>query len=136
MLFQKENIFSPKKPFNDKINFGIEILRAYISFSIIVIHFLKRKYNTNFFIRFMIRGLPFYVPTFFLISFYFSYNVFTSKNIDKIRERFIRVMIPYIFWQIFIWIRDIIHEKKSLDFKLFKHLFIQLCIGYDFYGVF
>ena len=136
MVFQKKNIFLPQKPFNDKINLGIEILRTYMSFSIIIIHFLKRKYNTNFFIRFMIRGLPFYVPTFFLLSFYFSYNIFTAKNIVKIRERFIRILIPYIIWPIFIWIRDLIHEKKSFHFKLFKHLFIQLLIGFDFYAVF
>ena len=114
MVFQKKNIFLPQKPFNDKINLGIEILRAYMSFSIIIIHFLKRKYNTNFFIRFMIRGLPFYVPTFFLLSFYFSYNIFTAKNIVKLRERFIRILIPYLIWPIFIWIRDIIHEKKII----------------------
>lgn len=136
MKLKKERIFLHKIFFNDKINLGIEILRTYMSFSIVVLHFLKIKFNTNFFTRFMIRGLPFYVPTFFLISFYFSYNLFTSKNIVKIKDRFIRILIPYTIWPIVLWFRDIIHKKKSFRLKYFKHIFLQLLIGFDFYPVF
>ena len=81
-----------------KINLGIEILRAYMSFSIVILHFLTNEYKTTFFIKFIFYCFPFYVPTFFLISFYFIFNTISSKNIIKIKERFIRILIPSIYY--------------------------------------
>lgn len=125
---------------NKSTNLGIEILRAYMSFSIVILHFLKYPYNTNNFTKFVFYCQPFYVRIFFLISFYFSYNTFISRNIAKIKERFIRVLIPYIFWPVFIWIWNIINNYKTInrDYMLiqFKSLFLQILIGCDFYPVF
>lgn len=120
------------------INLGIEILRAILASSIVIRHFLKPEYNNNFLTNLIFHCQPFYVPTFFIISFYFSYNTFISKNIIKIKERFIRILIPYTIWPIFLWVRKIIYNYKNiiLNINLFEGIFFQLLIGYDFYAVF
>lgn len=120
-----------------KINLGIELLRTILSFFILSRHFLKIEYKTTFLAEFIFYVQPFYVPTFFLISFYFSYNTFQSRNINKIKFRFIRILIPYTIWPILLWLRFIIFVNKSieLNINIFKSIFFQLLIGYDFYAV-
>ena len=95
--------YSPKKINN--INFGIETLRTILSFFILTRHFLKKQFITNYLTRFIFYAQPFYVPLFFLISFYFSFNTFASRNINKIKLRFTRILIPYVIWPIILWIR-------------------------------
>ena len=54
-----------------KINLGIEVLRMILSFFIVVIHCCN-SHNSNLkILHFHSRYSPFYVPTFFLISFFF-----------------------------------------------------------------
>lgn len=64
------------------------------------------------------------------MAFYFSYNSFISKNIDKIKGRFKRLLIPYILWPIIIYLQKAIynykHRKKE---KLFRILIYQIIIG-------
>ena len=77
-----------------KLYLGTEILRMILSFFIVVVH-LHNKNGTNIIFKsFAILNLEFYVPTFFIISFYFSYKIFVSENINKIKQRFIRIL-PY-----------------------------------------
>ena len=130
-------IFLLNANFNKNINLGIELLRTLISFSIVILHFLKTEYRTNNLIKFIFHAQTFYVPTFFLISFNFSFNTFISKKISKIKERFIRILIPYTIWPIFLWLRKTIKVSKNIRFnyKTFKPIIIQLLIGYDFYAV-
>ena len=119
------------------INLGIELLRMILSFFIVTRHFLKLKYKNTFLTEFIFYAQPFYVPLFFLISFYFSYKTFSSRNIDKIKLRFIRILIPYIIWPTLLWIR--FNKSHLISFKynlnMFKSIFYQLLIGYDFYAV-
>jgi hypothetical protein len=64
------------------------------------------------------------------MAFYFSYNSFISKNIDKIKDRFKRLLIPYILWPIIIYLQKTIynykHRKKE---KLFRILIYRIIIG-------
>ena len=135
----KKSIESHRKILIDKkINLGIEILRAYICFSIIIIHFLNNEEKNKIFMKFIFHCYPFYVPTFFLISFYFSYNIISSKNIKKIKERFIKILVPYIIWPLFLWILTITLNYKSIKFnyEIIRSIYMQLLIGYYFYRVF
>ena len=127
--------YSPKKINN--INFGIETLRTILSFFILTRHFLKKEFITNYLTRFIFYAQPFYVPLFFLISFYFSFNTFSSRNINKIKLRFTRILIPYVIWPIILWIRNNKSNIFRFDFNsnMFKSIFFQLLIGYDFYAV-
>ena len=116
---------------------GIEILRAILAFFIVVRHLYKLDCETKYLTKFIFHCQPFYVPTFFLISFYFSFETFYSKNIKKIKERFKRILVPYLIWPIILWIRYIIVDcKVKFGQNLLKDLVIQLLIGYGFYGVF
>jgi peptidoglycan/LPS O-acetylase OafA/YrhL len=85
------------KKYNDKtkikkIYLGTEILRMILSFLIVVIHLHNKRGSETKFKSFSTLNMHFYVPTFFIISFYFSYKIFVSKNINKIKQRFIRIL--------------------------------------------
>ena len=121
-----------------KIYLGTEILRMILSFLIVVVHFHNKRESKIKLKSFASLNLEFYVPTFFIISFYFSYKLFVLKNIYKIKQRFRRILIPYIIWPIISWIRynffNILHKKK--DKQIFKNLYYQLLVGDGFYGIF
>ena len=61
-----------------KLYLGIEILRMIFAFIILFFHCMNE------------------ITIFFIISFYFSYNSFSLKKISKIKERFKRLLVPYI----------------------------------------
>ena len=114
------------------INLGIQILRMIFCFNIVVYHCIDIQYHTNIFIYFICRiAVEYYVPTFFLISFYFSYNTFASKNIFKIKERLLRILIPYVIWPFLFWIKYIyVNYKYGIEYtNKYKDLFHQLLIG-------
>lgn len=89
-----------------KIYLGIEILRMILSFLIVIVHFYNKNYAKTTILKFPFKNLCFYIPTFFVISFYFSNNSFISRNIPKINLRFKRILIPYCIWPILFWIRS------------------------------
>jgi len=120
------------------IHTGIQILRMVFSFNIVVFHCIGNK-NQNIFIYFICRiAVYYYVPTFFLISFYFSYKTFTSRDIIKLRERILRILIPYIIWPCLFWIKySIINFIKGFhDINKYKDLFHQLLLGKPILPVF
>lgn len=77
------------------INLGIELLRMIISFFIVIYHIYPRNVKTII-SSFIFYFLGFYTSIFFLISFYFSFKMFSSGNITKFKERLIRLFLPYI----------------------------------------
>ena len=95
-----------------KIFLGLEILRMIFAFSIVFFHCLSRGfYSDTFFINlseFVTVGLN----TFFIMAFYFSYDSFISKNVKKIKDRFKRLLIPYILWPIIIYIQKTIYNYE------------------------
>lgn len=64
--------------------------------------------------------LYYHIPTFFIISFYFTYNTLISFNINKIKLRFERLLIPYFSWSFISWLLINIH---LLSFKIFLNTF-------------
>lgn len=117
-----------------RINLGIQLLRMILSFLIVLVHNL-RVTNSTIIIRVY---LPYYVPCFFFIALYFSYNTFISRNILKIKERLIRILIPYIGWSILIWIRNnyLYYRYNIKRNYLFKNIYYQLLIGCGVHGIF
>lgn len=117
---------------NKKINYSFELLRLILCFWVVLHHFCK---NVN-----KIKG-RFHVPTFMIMSFYFHYNTLKAKNISKLKQRFQRILIPYIVWAIFIFILNnilselygFILKKKNLELK---DLVLQLIFGSHFHLVF
>ena len=115
-------------------NLGLELLRMILSYWIIVIHCLssatlKRKIERH----------NYHVPCFVFISFYFLYKILVMRNINIIKSRFERLLIPYIVWPSIIWFTNNIifiifktnRFERMLTFYDFK---IQILVGRGFHG--
>ena len=109
-----------KKEIYKKINknYGLQILRMILCFWIIIFHCCK---IINPSLRKFIYSL-FHVPTFIVISFYFFFNNLYNRNIAKIKQRFIRLLIPYIIWPIILLIMNNLSIKFEIKGKYEKNL--------------
>ena len=142
LKFKKEKLVNYKinkknlKKSIKKINLGIELLRMILSFLIVLVHFYGNKKSKFYF--FLFQNLSYYVPCFFFISFYLSYKIFTSRNIEKIKERYTRILIPYMGWPILFWIKNnylyYIYEIKGNI--LIKNIYYQILVGCGIHGIF
>lgn len=119
-------------------NSGIELLRMILSFWIVLFHCIKvkNKYLIN-----IIFKKRFHVPTFIFISFYFLYNNLCNRNINKMKSRLERLLIPYIILPLIVWTFNnslyfIIKYNRFNRVLKFYDLIIQLIIGRKFIGVF
>lgn len=122
---------------NTKINYGIQILRIIMSFIVLYHHCFNINKTNHKILKFLFYSCPFCVPTFFIISYYFSYYIIISKNINKIKSRLERLVMPYFFYPIlfyvinwFLNIFDITKKDKFFD------LLIQIICGKGIYIVF
>lgn len=118
-------------------NSGIEILKTILTFLILVYHCSDKDLSDNKIIVAFMEIFPFYFPTYFLINFYFSYFIFSSRNITRIKLRFTRLVIPYIIWPfIFLSIKVLTYKKNIPINKITYDSFSQLIIGRGIYFVF
>lgn len=85
-------------------NIGIAILKVCLSFMVIITHIYDKKIVQQY-----IYILYYHIPTFFLLSFFYNFNTLNSFNINKIKLRFERVVIPYLSWCIIYWILNNIY---------------------------
>ena len=60
----------------------------------------------------MIKYLSTHVPSFFIMSFYFTSSHLSTLKIKKILERLMRLLIPYIGWPLIIRKINKIFNKK------------------------
>ena len=124
--FDKQiNNFKYKKTNQKKIreyNVGIGIIRVILSFMVVFDHLYDVQKKQKF-----IPLLHCHIPTFFVISFYFNYNTLTSFNIEKIKIRFERLLIPYFLWSVISWI--IFNFYYYILNKNVKHTFIDFIIN-------
>ena len=122
-LRTNENNELINKNVKKEYNLGIEILRVFLSFMVVLDHlYNKKKLKKYYYI------LYYHIPSFFLISFFFTYNTLTSFNLQKIKLRFERLIIPYIGWSIMAFIlKNIYYYLFNLNYThnlkgLVKHL--------------
>ena len=122
----KKNFFTKYK----SINFGIEILRMILCFWVITFHYSGKKIK----FKYKIITHFYHVPTFFFISFYLTYKIFTLKSIIKIKQRFERLIIPYITIPIiFLIIKFFSSDFKKNIKNILLDLYVQYITGYYFY---
>jgi hypothetical protein len=133
---QFKNLHSIKS--KKKIYLGIEILRMFLSFFIVVVHAFNKYYARSKILLFPFNALFYYIPTFFVISFFFNYKTFVRKNLDKIKERFLRILIPYYIWPTIFFIRyhSFNYLNGIIESDKLKNLYYQYLIGDGFHGVF
>lgn len=123
---------------NKNKNLGLQLLRMILSFFIVLYHCCNVK---NKILCILLFKKPFHVSSFFLISFYFYYNVILARNIYKIKLRFLRILIPYIIWPLIFYIfNNSFYSCFGLSLyknKLsFKDLIIQIILGRNYHQVF
>lgn len=121
-----------------KLNVGIQILRMLFSFHILIFHCINRKLYSSKIILFIVERVDIDLGIFFIMSFYYSYHSFTSMNIVKIKQRFYRLLIPYIIWPLFFFTLHnfslyLNGKKKYIKSNL---LYYQLLVGNGIHFVF
>ena len=116
---------------------NLAVLRIYLSFLVVSSHCFKPKPEITKKILVKIIYNAIHVPTFYLLSFYFSYNFFITKNIKKIKIRFQRLLIPYFVWPIIIWLTNnlLSFSYDKIHIISFKNLILQLLTGHYFVTV-
>ena len=97
---------SNKKAINR--NLGIESLRVISCFWVVLYHCMS---NNNSNITNFIKSKKYHVPSFFFISFYYLYPIVCLRNVEKMKYRLKRLLIPYTFWIFIFWI---IYESSFL----------------------
>ena len=117
------------------IDLGIDILRVILCLWVVFVHYVDIHID-HFLIK---KGV--HVPTFFLLSFYLYYKSLSKRYIDKIVNRFKRILIPYIGWVIIIYIINnlfiIFFSVGIYQYKLrIKDVFLQILTGSIYYKVF
>ena len=80
-------------------NYGIAVLRIILAFMVVLDHFYEKKK-----LKRIIHILYYHIPTFFLLSFFYTNNSFSKFNITKIKLRFERLAIPYFCWSLISWV--------------------------------
>ena len=125
-----ESINKPKK-----LLLGIEILRMTFAFFILFFHCKNNNIYSMNFTSYLNEIVEIGLTQFFIISFYFSYNSFISKNIYKIKERFKRLLVPYVIWPIIVFLLQVLFYS-NYDVKQSKFLINQFLIGNGIYCIF
>jgi len=116
---------------NNHKNLGIEILRMILCLWVITFHFAGMKNK----LKYKILKTFFHVPTFMLISFYFTYNTFISNDIIKYKKRLERLVVPYIIWPIIVLaISNSSYDSINIK-KLIFELLLQYITGYKIYVI-
>ena len=96
-----------------------------MAFEVILLHRMSWKGYDNLFFRFLKECELFSVPVFMILAFYFSARTLEEGNKEKLKNRFIRLIIPQVGWAIVCWVvyllTDIIfmHEISHLINDLF-----------------
>jgi len=139
-LDKNEKIIT-KNSFNAKRNFnyGLAILKTLLAFSVVIAHNFKKKTTKNEIILKITEDRKLHVPSFFIMSFYFTCNDLLSLNVKLLFKRMIRLLLPYISWPIIIFtINNIVNlkYKKKLFPDTFQLLKLQLLWGSSYMAQF
>lgn len=116
------------------MNYSFATLRIYLSFLVVTFHCFKPKSTFKGQLKVKIIYNSIHVPIFYILSFYYCYKIFKSKDIRKIKLRFQRLIIPYFIWPIIIWsLRNLLSSLLiKIDKISFKSLILQLLTGHVF----
>ena len=117
-----KEIINISKPFN----YGLAILKTILAFLVVIVHQFKPNSTKNKLILNISKNRCFYVPCFFIMSFYFMCNTLLSLNPKKIFIRIIRLLIPYIGWPLITFVINQIFNK------LFQ---TKLCVNFGICGI-
>ena len=133
---QNNSDFNSKKTNISHRNLGIEILRAFLCFRIVLLHY----YSSNDKYILSLKKSRFQVASFFFISFYFLFPIISQRNSKKLKLRLERILIPYVIHPIINWIINnimflLIKFNRYNRFLTLLDLKTQLIVGRGIYGI-
>ena len=135
MKFRTTNEAKKKNKVSKRI-IGIEVLRMFLSFGIVFLHYYssKNKYLLK------IKSNQFQVSTFFFISFYFLYPTISQTNSFKLKLRLERLLIPYIIYPVIVWIINnimflLIKFNRFHRLLTLRELIMNLIVGKGIFGI-
>ena len=96
--------YSSNSQIQNTFNYGIALLKVFLAFDVISSHNFNKKSTKNIILRLFLRRKKIHVPSFYIISFFFTYKELISLNTNKYIKRIERLVIPYLLWPIIIWI--------------------------------
>ena len=113
---------------------GIELLRVCLCFWIVLVHCLSSSTLTD-----IVQRNNYHVPCFIFISFYFYYRTLIRKDINNIKNRCIRLLIPFWTWPLIIFVINnlcflLISRNRFNRFITYNELKIQLLFGRSFHA--
>ena len=116
------------------------IFIKFLHLDIYFLYFIKIVIHHCYKYYYKLKKAKFHVPIFMIMSFYFYYNIIKTRDIFKIKQRFQRLLIPYIFWPIFVFILNNILFKFEFSLYnkklLLNDLVIQLVFGRKYHDPF
>jgi hypothetical protein len=130
------NLVNANKIAKAQRNLGIEILRMFLCFRIIILHYYSGK--TKYILR--LKNSRTQVSCFFFISFYFLYPTISKRNIQKIKLRLERLIIPFIIYPIVVWIMNnlmflVIKYNRFNRLLTLNELILNLITGKGIFGI-
>ena len=114
-----------------KYYYGLSILKVFLAFDVINCHCFKIKSTSNKFILYLLNSKKLHVPSFIIMSFYFSHSILVSLDSNKIYLRLERIIIPYLGWPLisFIISNFINAFSKAIPLISLKNLLYQIILG-------
>ena len=114
-----------------KIYYGLSILKVFLAFDVISFHCFNRNSTRNKYLLNFIRSQRLHVPSFIIMSFYFTHNTLISLDSSKIYKRFERLMLPYIGFPIILFIKhNTLNYFSKYYFQIsIKILLMQIILG-------
>ena len=112
-------------------HYGFSILKCLLAFNVLSHHCFKGISTKNRIVLFITKDRRFHVPSFFIMSFYFTHNTLISNDPKRKMNRYKRLLTPYLGWPIIIFIFNNIYKfvKKYQRLCSFKILIYQLITG-------
>ena len=117
----------------DNYNIGLALLRAYMCFGVVLLHFWKNQSRPSSIANLFFSQRIHAVPVFILTSFLLTKHFFMYLDMKRVRKRLYRILYPHIAWGgyyyiIYSIINLLIKEKNSLEIS---DLFCQIVTGHS-----
>lgn len=133
-IIHNMNIFGRTNNKSRKINkiyYGLLILKVFLAFDVINSHCFKSNSTKNKYILYLLRSQKLHVPSFIIMSFFFTHNTLISLDSNKIYKRFERLLVPYLGFPLILFIKNNTlnyFTKYYLQIPI-KILLLQIILG-------
>ena len=124
-----ENISNDK--YVKKNYYGLSILKSILALSVIKSHCFNKTSTKNKLLLRITSSRRIHVPSFVIMSFYFTHKTLTCPDIKVKYRRFERLAIPYVGWPfIYFVMNNILYYLGKINYRCsLKNLIYQIIIA-------